>query len=771
MIQGRSRRSGPALRLRAGFVLCVFCIGWPGRPESARAAPPPAQPPRLTAAIARLRSVYGEGAAIEWAGGGGGVRRMTGLLGGSFPGAPAAAVASFRDQNRDLLSGSGERPLAGSFAIGGATVLRYGRTWQGLPVFGGAEIFHVDARNCVRFYFGDVRPDVEIETKPRIAVEDAEAIVLAALPAGPDWRTAGAELGIVPPSDGRAAFLAWRIDATATCPLGARSAYVSAADGEIISIHDRLRSAGVGNAYAENPWTGALIAVDLTPIGTSGYLEGPYAVVMDWVRTPRYSHPLGELRAQADANGDFLFAASDDRTAEVNAYHHINRIHALFAGLDFHGLDRTFPAIVNVEKCDLTGEGIPETCDNAYFHPLYPYEGRLGGFFFGKTSRGSYALDADVVGHEYTHAVVAATAELGDVARPDEAFYPVSLDEGFADYFACSLAGNPLLAEYAGRIYGGGAGSGPIRNVSNDARFPDDVTSDPHETGLIWSGGCWQLREDLVDLVAEEGAHRADRLVFAALVSLTPSADLGDAAAALVASAQSIEGAAFADLARRILNRRGLISAAATLQGPSESGETLTGIAEPSSVSLLAIPQYTIDVGADAATLRITLEADRDLDLYGRLGWRLTSAGSSVTADHASETPSIGDEQLVIERSGSPALQDGRYYFAIANRTDAAAMYTISFRIEESPAAPFIRGDLDGSGQLEIGDAIQVLEYLYMGRILACPKSADANDSGLVDLADAVYLLNFIFASGSAPPPPYPERGADPTPDLLPCEG
>jgi len=174
-------------------------------------------------------------------------------------------------------------------------------------------------------------------------------------------------------------------------------------------------------------------------------------------------------------------------------------------------------------------------------------------------------------------------------------------------------------------------------------------------------------------------------------------------------------------------------------------------------------------VGADARTLRVSLRSERDLDLYGRRSWRVRSVGGTVSADHLSATPSSGEEEVLIARAGSPALQEVR--FAIANRTDAAAMYTISFRIEEAGGESFIRGDVDGSGRLEIADPIQVLEYLYMGRDLGCVKAADSNDSGVVDLADPVYILSFIFASGSAPPPPYPDRGADPTPDLLLCEG
>jgi hypothetical protein len=49
-------------------------------------------------------------------------------------------------------------------------------------------------------------------------------------------------------------------------------------------------------------------------------------------------------------------------------------------------------------------------------------------------------------------------------------------------------------------------------------------------------------------------------------------------------------------------------------------------------------------------------------------------------------------------------------------------------------------------------------------------KAADANDSGAVNIADAIYLLGYVFASGPALPPPLVDCGSDPTPDSLTCE-
>ena len=55
-------------------------------------------------------------------------------------------------------------------------------------------------------------------------------------------------------------------------------------------------------------------------------------------------------------------------------------------------------------------------------------------------------------------------------------------------------------------------------------------------------------------------------------------------------------------------------------------------------------------------------------------------------------------------------------------------------------------------------------------RNLACEKAADVDDSGTLDITDAVYLLRFLFLAAPQPPAPYPECGSDNSLDSLSCE-
>lgn len=79
----------------------------------------------------------------------------------------------------------------------------------------------------------------------------------------------------------------------------------------------------------------------------------------------------------------------------------------------------------------------------------------------------------------------------------------------------------------------------------------------------------------------------------------------------------------------------------------------------------------------------------------------------------------------------------------------------------------FKRGDVDGNGKLDITDPIFTLGHLFLGTFTPeCLDAADFNDSGLVQLDDAIGSLNYQFLGG--PPPPAPGAyacGLDPTPD------
>ena len=89
-----------------------------------------------------------------------------------------------------------------------------------------------------------------------------------------------------------------------------------------------------------------------------------------------------------------------------------------------------------------------------------------------------------------------------------------------------------------------------------------------------------------------------------------------------------------------------------------------------------------------------------------------------------------------------------------------------------STVANFKRGDINGDGSSNIGDAISLLDFLFTGGTCDCMDACDVNDDGAVNIADAIYKLDYLFTGGPAPPDPGPDNcGPDPTDDALECEG
>ena len=67
------------------------------------------------------------------------------------------------------------------------------------------------------------------------------------------------------------------------------------------------------------------------------------------------------------------------------------------------------------------------------------------------------------------------------------------------------------------------------------------------------------------------------------------------------------------------------------------------------------------------------------------------------------------------------------------------------------------RGDANGNGSVDLSDALYITEYLFSGGPAPpCMNQADANNSGTVDQSDTIYLLNWLFDGGAAPPYPGP---------------
>jgi len=128
----------------------------------------------------------------------------------------------------------------------------------------------------------------------------------------------------------------------------------------------------------------------------------------------------------------------------------------------------------------------------------------------------------------------------------------------------------------------------------------------------------------------------------------------------------------------------------------------------------------------------------------------------------------LGDGTGVLLRD----LTAGPHTFYVVARwftfASAPARCSVEVRPPDTVPGRFIRGEANGDGQIDLGDAITILNYLFSsGTPPPCIAAADVNGDDSVDIGDAVRGLDYLFAQGPAPQAPFPDCGTAAT--QLPC--
>jgi hypothetical protein len=163
---------------------------------------------------------------------------------------------------------------------------------------------------------------------------------------------------------------------------------------------------------------------------------------------------------------------------------------------------------------------------------------------------------------------------------------------------------------------------------------------------------------------------------------------------------------------------------------------------------------------------------------HNLLNWDLwySTVGSSgpwveIAMDLPAGSPAVGSDHTydwtVPVDAASPAVwirvrmdNSGTDYFDVTNGPLSVGL----------PGPFFVRGDSNGDEMVDIADPIGALDYLFASGNLSCFEAADANDDGAIDVADPIYLLAWLFTIGSpAPPAPFPDCESDPLPETVGC--
>ncbi len=172
---------------------------------------------------------------------------------------------------------------------------------------------------------------------------------------------------------------------------------------------------------------------------------------------------------------------------------------------------------------------------------------------------------------------------------------------------------------------------------------------------------------------------------------------------------------------------------------------------------------YWISGDWDDAVNRIGIDPGGESDPHGDVEW---------SAWHRQpREATAGWRRLEVEAVATgPVLT---VFLGFRQRPDSGDQWRIccfdAVEIEDLDASSepeFVRSDCDASAETDISDAIFLLAHLFTGGAApGCDDACDANDDGAKDISDATWMLNYLFLGGDPPPDPFPECGADGTPD------
>ena len=181
---------------------------------------------------------------------------------------------------------------------------------------------------------------------------------------------------------------------------------------------------------------------------------------------------------------------------------------------------------------------------------------------FGQGSKIDFSYDGDVVFHEFGHAVVDSTAELGGYWHLDSqgaSMSPGAMNEGIADFFSSAIAGDPNQGEYACKDLGPQANNCVgIRTLANDKTCPQWLTGEVHSDSEFFSAAMWEARAALTS----DADKKAFDLALFTTLNTVSSGDLAyeELAQAFVkALEQSTLGKTGADAMTTAFTSRGIL--------------------------------------------------------------------------------------------------------------------------------------------------------------------------------------------------------------------
>jgi hypothetical protein len=304
----------------------------------------------------------------------------------------------------------------------------------------------------------------------------------------------------------------YRVKLVTLSPFGDWEAFIHAGTGAVLQLRDRMRYQtyhdGKGLVYNPDPLTrvqaayggqyrdgddsdtpelnaarDTVILNELYFDGTNYHLQGPYCRVMD-------VEPPVDVLPVFSSPDSFYFSRSQTGFESVMAYYHIDKSYRRLSGLGFE-----IPAL-NEFKVDAHGFS---GADNSHFSQTGNY------CAFGEGGIDD-AEDADVIWHEYSHAIQYHIT--GDMLYEGET---MAVMEGSADYWAASYSRS--LSDYNWHQVYNWDGHNEFwegRFCDKEWHYPEDIQSFLYDNREYEAGQLWS--SVLMNIWSELGRDITDRL-------------------------------------------------------------------------------------------------------------------------------------------------------------------------------------------------------------------------------------------------------------------
>jgi hypothetical protein len=445
--------------------------------------------------------------------------------------------------------------------------VRFQDTFDGLPIEGHQFVVGLPANGSSPVVAGAPTPLVRAAIPRKVTAADALKLSLSL-----SGLTAGSLTGAPVVEEmylgaGKEAVRGWRV----MLPAGAAGTWLAgirADTGDFLYMTD-VRRFDSGRVFNPNPPKNSGGAIppptDCDSAGEETVLSSQYQTLALQGRTPAQDQLRGQYAdltapgilgaykpagVASESTGDFIYGCNDDRFEEVMAYYHVDATQRKIQALGFSGqsaiLSRPIPVHAHYfSDC------------NAFYDPADR------GLHFGDsdtcTLTTDAAEDADVIVHEYGHAIQDDQVPAWGFGSASAAEQAWAMGEGFSDFLTGAVFGDSCLGEWLS------FGDVCLRDMENSNVYPQNFNAcrpappkpaEPHCAGLIWGGALWDLAQALGD--NQQARDMALTLVLESQFMLDPLATFAEASAAIRQADQLLFGGAHLATIDAVFAARGI---------------------------------------------------------------------------------------------------------------------------------------------------------------------------------------------------------------------